>query len=189
MNRTEAREKERLNIVAKVETRSQRIDARSIPVELLADKLIETNGNVARTADFFKLRYTDLARLCDRKPTLRNALVGERERLVDLAEEKLKEKVNSGNLRAVMFTLRTVGKNRGYYERRDTTDDSSPEMGEVKMKMDLTKLSGTQLRQLQEIMSTVKKDDTIIDVTPKSQDDETSVQRGSDHENEESKIA
>ena len=177
MNRTEAKEKERQTTVAKVETRSQRVDARSIPVELLTDKLIETNGNIARTADYFHLRYTDLARLCDRKPTLRNALVGERERLIDAAEEKLREKVNSGNLRAVMFTLKTVGKNRGYYERRDTTEDTSPEMGEVKMKMDLTKLSGSQLRQLQDIMSTVKKDDTIIDVTPKSQDerDEESI--------------
>ena len=175
MNRTEAKEKERQTTVAKVETRSQRVDARSIPVELLTDKLIETNGNIARTADYFHLRYTDLARLCDRKPTLRNALVGERERLIDAAEEKLREKVNSGNLRAVMFTLKTVGKNRGYYERRDTTEDTSPEMGE--MKMDLTKLSGSQLRQLQDIMSTVKKDDTIIDVTPKSQDerDEESI--------------
>ena len=70
-----------------------------------------------------------------------------------------------------MFTLKTVGKNRGYYERRDTTDDSSPEMGEVKMKMDLTKLSGNQLRQLQDIMSTVKDEPEIIDVTPKSPDE------------------
>ena len=166
MNRTDAKEKERQTVVTKVEQKVQRIDARSIPVELLADKLMETNVNIARTADFFNIRYTDLARLCDRKPTLRNTLVGERERLVDLAEEKLREKVNGGNLRAVMFTLKTVGKNRGYYERRDTTEDSSPEMGEVKMKMDLTKLSGAQLRQLQDIMSTVKKEDTVIDVTP-----------------------
>ena len=166
MNRTDAKEKESQTVVTKVEQKVQRIDARSIPVELLADKLMETNGNIARTADFFNIRYTDLARLCDRKPTLRNTLVGERERLVDLAEEKLREKVNGGNLRAVMFTLKTVGKNRGYYERRDTTEDSSPEMGEVKMKMDLTKLSGAQLRQLQDIMSTVKKEDTVIDVTP-----------------------
>ena len=166
MNRTDAKEKERQTVVTKVEQKVQRIDARSIPVELLADKLMETNGNIARTADFFNIRYTDLARLCDRKPTLRNTLVGERERLVDLAEEKLREKVNGGNLRAVMFTLKTVGKNRGYYERLYTTEDSSPEMGEVKMKMDLTKLSGAQLRQLQDIMSTVKKEDTVIDVTP-----------------------
>lgn len=171
MNRTEAKEKERVTTVAKVESRSQRIDARSIPVELLVDKLTETSGNIARTADFFNIRYTDLARLCDRKPTLRNTLVGERERLIDLAEEKLREKVNGGNLRAVMFTLKTVGKNRGYYERRDVTEDSSPEMGEVKMKMDLTKLSGSQLRQLQDIMSTVKKDDTIIDVSPNAKDE------------------
>lgn len=171
MNRTEAKQKERQLTVDRVERKIARIDAKSIPVELLADKLIETNGNIARTADYFHLRYTDLARLCDRKPTLRNALVGERERLIDAAEEKLREKVNSGNLRAVMFTLKTVGKNRGYYERRDTTEDTSPEMGEVKMKMDLTKLSGSQLRQLQDIMTTVKKDDAIIDVTPKSQDE------------------
>lgn len=171
MNRTEAKEKERQEVVTKVETRLKKIDARSIPVELLSDKLMETNGNIAQTADYFNVRYTDLARLCDRKPSLRNTLVGERERLVDLAEEKLREKVNGGNLRAVMFTLKTVGKNRGYYERRDTVEDTTPEMGEVKMKMDLTKLSGSQLRQLQEIMTTVKKDDTIIDVTPKSQDE------------------
>ena len=171
MNRTEAKEKERQLTVEKVERRIQRVDAKSIPVELLTDKLIETNGNIARTADYFNIRYTDLARLCDRKPTLRNALVGEREKLVDLAEEKLREKVNGGNLRAVMFTLKTVGKNRGYYERRDTTDDSSPEMGEVKMKMDLTKVSGNQLRQLQDIMSTVKDEPEIIDITPKSPDE------------------
>ena len=39
------------------------------------------------------------------------------------------------------------------------------------MKMDLTKLSGSQLRQLQDIMSTVKDEPEIIDVTPKSSDE------------------
>ena len=64
MNRTEAKQKERQLTVDRVEHKIARIDAKSIPVELLADKLIETNGNVARTADHFNVRYTDLARLC-----------------------------------------------------------------------------------------------------------------------------
>ena len=39
------------------------------------------------------------------------------------------------------------------------------------MKMDLTKLSGNQLRQLQDIMATVKDEPEIIDITPKSPDE------------------
>lgn len=39
-----------------------------------------------------------------------------RERMIDLAEAKLYQLVQEGNVAAVIFTLKTVGKNRGYIE-------------------------------------------------------------------------
>ncbi len=41
--------------------------------------------------------------------------------LVDRAEEQLGKQIDSGNIAAVIFTLKTIGKNRGYVERQEHT--------------------------------------------------------------------
>lgn len=43
------------------------------------------------------------------------------ERLVDLAESKLVTLIKDGNERAIIFTLKTKGKKRGYTERHELT--------------------------------------------------------------------
>ena len=49
-----------------------------------------------------------------------------REASIDLAESKLMEAINAGNLTAIIFFLKTQGKSRGYSERSEfghPTDD------------------------------------------------------------------
>lgn len=72
----------------------------------------------------------------NRYPTIAAAVEDERESLLDMAEGKLFDQVNKGNITAIIFTLKTLGKHRGYVERQevehkgrlvvdwDATDDS-----------------------------------------------------------------
>ena len=45
----------------------------------------------------------------------------ERESLLDLAEGSLFDQVRKGNITAIIFTLKTIGKHRGYVERQEVT--------------------------------------------------------------------
>ena len=67
---------------------------------------------------------------------------------LDLAESRLLDAINDGNLTAILFYLKTKGKHRGYSERHQVEGkDSGPV--EVKAKLDLSGLSpaGVQFRQ------------------------------------------
>lgn len=44
---------------------------------------------------------------------------------VDMAESKLIQQINDGNLTAIIFYLKTKGKNRGYVERREESINAS----------------------------------------------------------------
>ena len=39
--------------------------------------------------------------------------------MVDVAEGRLNQAVNNGDLTAIIFTLKTLGKSRGYIERQE----------------------------------------------------------------------
>lgn len=55
-----------------------------------------------------------------RYPTLAKAVQEQRDRLVDAAELALIKKVQDGDTQAIFFTLRTLGKERGYYPKQET---------------------------------------------------------------------
>jgi len=55
----------------------------------------------------------------------------QRQRSIDKAEKALEEKIDEGNLTAIIFKLKTQGKNRGYSQRQEI---SGPGGGPIKSK-------------------------------------------------------
>ncbi len=58
-------------------------------------------------------------RYCDRFPSVAEALENEREVLLDAAEKGLFDAAEGGDLYAIIFALKTLGKDRGYHFRVD----------------------------------------------------------------------
>jgi hypothetical protein len=56
----------------------------------------------------------------------REAIEDVDEALLDFAESQLLRKVNDGDLTAIIFTLKTKGRNRGYVERTETNMTINP---------------------------------------------------------------
>ena len=50
------------------------------------------------------------------------------ESLIDFSESKLMEQINNGNITAIIFHLKTKGKNRGYVERQEMTGADGEEL-------------------------------------------------------------
>jgi hypothetical protein len=50
---------------------------------------------------------------------LKNAVIEGRNSRLDFAESKLDQNINNGDTTAIIFLLKTLGKDRGYVERKD----------------------------------------------------------------------
>lgn len=91
-----------------------------ITVEQVEAALKQTNGNIAAAARLIGCsRFTVHTRI-NESPTLRQTIIDGKEAIIDHAESALRRAVLEGEGWAVMFTLRTVGKNRGYVEKKET---------------------------------------------------------------------
>jgi predicted transcriptional regulator len=53
----------------------------------------------------------------ERNPEMREHLLTAEDAIIDLAENKLQNKINSGDMKALKFFLETKGKKRGYVRR------------------------------------------------------------------------
>lgn len=54
-------------------------------------------------------------------PEIQSAIDNARGDMLDMAEHELKKAVRGGDMTAVIFTLKTIGKHRGYVERVEQT--------------------------------------------------------------------
>ena len=57
----------------------------------------------------------------ERWPDLQTMIADERTSIIDLAETKLMQQISGGELRAILFTLETLGKDRGWTKRTEVT--------------------------------------------------------------------
>ena len=62
-----------------------------------------------------------MSRYINTYPTVKAVADEERETLIDFAENQLFKQVQDGNITAIIFTLKTIGKSRGYVERQEVT--------------------------------------------------------------------
>ena len=102
----------------------------ALTVKQVAQALEATGGNVSETARALGVHRTTIHRKISASETLQEIVSDARESLVDLAEGKIKSEINKGNITAIIFTLKTQGKNRGWIERHEV---SGPDNGPIEI--------------------------------------------------------
>jgi predicted transcriptional regulator len=92
-----------------------------LSVEQIAHALQKKAGNVTETAKALGVTRGALYKRIVDDEELQQVLRDARETLVDVAEAQLLKQVKQGNTAAIIFTLKTQGKGRGYVERQEIT--------------------------------------------------------------------
>jgi hypothetical protein len=79
-----------------------------------AREALQSTYSVCAAVAKMGCNWRSFPRLLEKFPSLREDVDNQRARLVDLAQEKLAERIENGNMQAIKFTLETLGKNAGY---------------------------------------------------------------------------
>jgi len=87
----------------------------------IIDALREKHGNLSAAARFLGCDRHTISRYIRLYPSVKSVADEERETLIDFAENQLFKQVQDGNITAIIFTLKTIGKSRGYVERQEVT--------------------------------------------------------------------
>lgn len=82
----------------------------------IIDMLEQEKGQVYVAAEKLGCNYATILRRAAKQPSIREAIDKWRHRRTDIAEGKLEDAIMRGEPWAVLFQLRTQGRNRGYYE-------------------------------------------------------------------------
>ena len=149
---------QKVSALAKVSHGRSLRHASAVPRELIFDSLHANKGNIQKTAEDLDIRRVDLCNYIDRNHELIEVCLSYRESLVDLAEENLRGDLERGSMKATFFALKTLGRTRGYVDRKET-EVVTP----ASQSVDLTKLSDEQLIELEKLMDVAH---NTIDITP-----------------------
>ena len=95
--------------------------ARRLRIGSVRAALIKANGIYTDAAKILDCDRTTVSRFVDRNPKLLDDLEKARAGIVDLAENRLFEEIKNKNVTAIIFALKTLGKDRGYTSRSEHT--------------------------------------------------------------------
>lgn len=93
-----------------------------------AEAITEAQGLISVAARRLGVSRSSVYNAINRHPTVAEAAEDARERTTDLAEGKLYQKINDGDMTAIIFYLKTQAKKRGYVERQEL---SGPDGGPI----------------------------------------------------------
>lgn len=105
----------------------------ALTVGQLAEAIEKSGGNVTKAARALGITRWALQKRIGKNKELQQLVIDARETMVDLAEGQLKSQVRQGNITAIIFTLKTLGKERGYVERSEITGKDG---GDLLIKLD-----------------------------------------------------
>ena len=89
----------------------------------IIDAIRESNGLLTLAAKKAGVGYTTIWRYTQDYPSVKQAVIEAKERMLDFAEGKLYENIKGGDNTAIIFYLKTQGKGRGYIERQEVTGE------------------------------------------------------------------
>ncbi len=90
-----------------------------------------TKGGIYLAAQRLGCDPETVKNYCKRYPSVQAACEAKRGQMIDLAEQKLWQSIKKGEAWGVAFCLKTLGKERGYVERTETTGkDGGPQQHE-----------------------------------------------------------
>lgn len=104
----------------------------ALTVKQLAEAIEKCGGNVAEAARSLKVTRWALQKRIANNKELQQLVADAREETVDLAESMAKQQIREGNTAMIIFTLKTLGKERGYVERQEITGKD----GDILIKLD-----------------------------------------------------
>ena len=93
----------------------------ALTVDEIATVLKKKAGNMAETARALKVTRQAVHKRVSEDETLQAIVSDAREALVDAAESQALKQIKQGNTAMIIFTLKTLGKSRGYVERQELT--------------------------------------------------------------------
>lgn len=93
----------------------------------VAKALIKANGLITHAARLLKCTPKTVSSYIEQFPAVKEAYEEARETLLDDTENALYRQIQDGNITAIIFALKTIGKHRGYVERHDIGLQLSPE--------------------------------------------------------------
>lgn len=92
-------------------------------------KIIEKQqGNLKKSAKALNISRSTLYRWIDEDEDLQEAVEDVTEGLIDDSESALRKKIKKGDTTAIIFHLKTKGKNRGYVERQEFAEHVEQEL-------------------------------------------------------------
>lgn len=95
--------------------------------EKVIEALKATRGMVALAAENLQCDRSTLYHYIDEYPEVKEVVEGFRERLLDVAELKLEKAIREEQPWAITFTLKTIGKRRGYADNKtEVSVESTP---------------------------------------------------------------
>ena len=80
---------------------------------------MEALGNISVAAESLGVVRNTLVKWVEEEE-LKDVVVQARNARLDFAESKLDQNINNGDTTAIIFLLKTLGKDRGYVERQET---------------------------------------------------------------------
>ena len=96
---------------------------KKMPFSKIAEVYEKKGGNVSATCSALKIDRNTFSTWRKEYPELAQKLNEVDESLIDFSESKLLEQINDGNLTAIIFHLKTKGKNRGYVETSEVNNN------------------------------------------------------------------
>ena len=99
--------------------------------ERVIEALQESRGIVSAAARRLGMTRRNLTRRVKDSEKLKEVRDDARNEFCDLAESKLVENVEAGNVPSVLFALKCLGKDRGYVERAEVTGKDGKDLGEI----------------------------------------------------------